>query len=189
MATEPQAAGPSHKWRQVIEHELFEYSTNFLFLSFFLVSFAWYRRLILSSYSISYTGYWGPLIEAAILAKVIMIGEALHVGRRFRQGPLAVPAVYRTIVFGLLVILFAFGEHIVEAWFHGKTAADGIAQLTGKGWDVILAWFVMVLAAFLPFFTVKEIEIAFGQDTVRAMFFGKHRNDTRSPDGKDPRRN
>ena len=95
------------------------------------------------------------------------------------------PAIYRTIVFSLLVIVFAFAEHIVGAWFHGKTAADGIAELTSKGWDVILSWFVMVLAAFLPFFTVKKIEIAFGQETVRAMFFGKRRNVARSPTGKD----
>jgi hypothetical protein len=185
MATEDTPAGSAHKWRTIIEHELFEYASNFVFLSFFLVSFAWYRRLILSAYNISYTAYFGPLIEAAILAKVIMIGDALHLGGRFRQGPLVVPTVYRTIVFSLLVILFAFAEHIIGAWFHGKTAADGIAELTGKGWYVILAWFVMVLAAFLPFFMVKEFELAFGQETVRGMFLGKRRRDAHSPAGKD----
>ena len=173
---EEQAAVPPHKWRNILKHELLEYASNFVFLSFFLVSFAWYRRLILSSYNISYTGWFGPLIEAAILAKVIMIGDALHLGRRFRQGPLIVPTVYRTVVFAILVILFMFAEHIVGAWFHGKTAADGIAEVTSKGWYVILAWFVMVLAAFLPFFTVKEIELAFGQETVRTLFLGRRKH-------------
>ena len=42
----------------------------------FLIAFAWYRRLILASYHIQYLGYWAPVIETAILAKVIMIGDA-----------------------------------------------------------------------------------------------------------------
>lgn len=180
MANDEAPKDASPKWKQVLIHELDEYAANFVFLAFFLVSFAWYRRLILSSYSISYTGYWAPLIEAAILAKIILIGDALHLGRRFRQGPLAIPTIYRTFVFAALVILFMFGEHIVDAWIHGKTAAEGIAQVTEKGWYVILAWFVMVLAAFLPFFTVKELELAFGQEKIREMFFGRKKDRKRA---------
>ena len=169
------------KWRRILVHEFFEYLFNFAFLSFFLVSFAWYRRLILASYQIQYFGYWTPLIEAAVLAKVIMIGDALRMGRGFRNRPLVVPTIYRTVIFSLLVVLFAVAEHIVGALIHGKTAADGIAELTGKGWDVILAWFVVIIAAFLPFFTMKEIERALGAEKIRGMFFGKHRETSNSP--------
>jgi len=77
---------------------MFEYCFNFAFLAFFLVAFAWYRRLLLASYSIQYFGYWAPLIEAAVLAKIIMIGDALRMGREFRNKPLIVPTIYRTTV-------------------------------------------------------------------------------------------
>ena len=162
-------------------HEMFEYLFNFAFLSFFLVSFAWYRRLILASYHIQFTDYWAPLIEAAILAKVIMIGDALRMGRAFRNRPLAIPTIYRTIVFSLFVVLFSVIEHVVSALFHGKKAADGIAELTSTGWQGLLASYVLIIAALLPFFTVKAIEDAFGEGKIRSIFFMRRMDEVDSP--------
>ncbi|MBN8551213.1 MAG: hypothetical protein J0M12_18010, partial [Deltaproteobacteria bacterium] len=116
-----------------------------------------------------------PFIEAAILAKIIMIGDAIHVGRRLKNQPLALIALYRTIAFSLLVMLFCFAEHIVESKIHGGTIADGIAEITNKGIYEILAWCVVFFAAFLPFFLLKEIENAFGTEKVRRMLYKKPR--------------
>ena len=170
------------KWEKIFVHEMFEYFFNFAFLSFFLVSFAWYRRLVLASYHIQFTDYWAPLIEAAILAKVIMIGDALRVARRgFQNWPLAVPTIYRTVVFSLFVVLFSVLEHVVGALFHGKKAAAGIAELANTGWQGLLAWYVLIIAALLPFFTMKEVESAFGEGRVRGMFFMRRVDEVGSP--------
>ncbi len=171
MTPESQTERRAHKWQKVLAHELFEYFFNFAFLAIFLVAFAWYRRLILAAYHIQYLGYWAPLIESAILAKVIMIGDALRVGRSFQNRPLAIVTIYRTVVFTILALLFSFAEQIVGAMIHGKTAADGIAEIADKGIYEVLAWCVLILAAFLPFFAMKEIERAFGAETVRRLFF------------------
>jgi hypothetical protein len=159
------------RWKQVLAHEMAEYLINFALLSFFFVAFAWYRRLLLASYHIEYFGYWAPLIQAAILAKVIMIGEIMHMGRHFRNWPLVVPTIYRTVVFGILVVAFKFVESIVGALIHGKTVSDGITEITSKGLDTTLAACVLTIAAFVPFFTVKEIERVFGPEKVHALFF------------------
>ena len=161
----------AHKWQKILVHEMFEYFFNFAFLAVFLVAFAWYRRLILAAYHIQYLGYWAPLIEAAILAKVIMIGDALRLGRSFQNRPLALISLYRTLVFSALVALLSFAEHIVGAMIHGKTVADGIGEIAEKGIYEVLAKCVLILAAFLPFFAMKEIERVFGVDKVRGMFF------------------
>ncbi len=171
METEKLSEDASRTWRNFLAHEMFEYFFNFAFLAMFLVAFAWYRRLILAAYHIQYLNYWMPLIEAAILAKVIMIGDALRLGRGFRGKPLAVITIYRTVVFSLFVVLFSFLEHILEAMIHGKTVADGIYEIAQKGLDEQLASCVVIFAAFLPFFAMKEIERAFGADKVRRMFF------------------
>ena len=174
------------RWKQALAHELTEYLINFALLSFFLVAFAWYRRLLLASYHIEYFGYWAPLIEAAILAKVIMIGEIFHLGRRFRNSPLAVHTIYQTFVFSLLVFFFKIVESIVGALVHGKTVSDGITELTSKGLDTILAGCLLIAAAFIPFFTMKEIERAFGPEKVRAMFFRRRVEGVHSPlEGKE----
>src|SRR5215831_993022 len=105
MTNHNQTKPAPKRWKQILAHEMTEYLINFALLAFFLVAFAWYRRLLLASYKIEYTGYWAPLIEAAILAKVIMIGEIFHMGRRFRNWPLAVATIYQTVVFSLFVLL------------------------------------------------------------------------------------
>src|SRR5262249_45419576 len=89
----------------------------------------------------------------------------------FRNKPLIVSTIYRTVVFTLLAMLFSFVEPIVGAIIHGKTAADGIAEIANKGIYEVLAWCVLILAAFLPFFAIKEIERVFGPENVRGMFF------------------
>jgi hypothetical protein len=162
------------RWKQILVHELFEYLFNFAFLAVFFVSFAWYRRFILAEYHIQYLRYWVPVIEAAILAKVIMIGDIMHLGRKLQHKPLAVTTLYRTVVFGVFVALFKFLEAIVSALIHGKPAAEGIAEIANKGMDEILAWCVLLLVAFVPFFSMKEIERVFGAEKIRGMFFRRH---------------
>jgi hypothetical protein len=171
MATHGHSDNTARTWRGFLAHEMFEYLFNFVFLAVFLVSFAWYRRLILAAYHIHYGAYWMPLVSAAVLAKVIMVGDALRVGQRVRNKPLVVVTVYRTIAFSLLVALFHCLEHIVEAKLQGKTVAEGVAAITEKGLDEILGSCVIIFAAFLPFFALKEIERVFGPEKVRRLFF------------------
>jgi hypothetical protein len=171
------------RWKQVLVHELFEYFFNFAFLTAFFVGFGWYRRLILAEYHIEYLRYWVPVIEAAILAKVIMIGDIMHIGRRFQNKPLAVITLYRTAVFGVFVVLFKFLEAIAVAMIHGKPAAEGIADIANKGMDEVLAYCVLVVVVFVPFFAMKEIERVFGAEKIRGMFFRGHAEEAESSVG------
>jgi len=161
---ENQSQSKSQEWRKILVHEIFEYFFNFAFLAVFLVAFAWYRRLILAEYHIQYLGYWAPVIEAAILAKVVMIGDVLHMGRRFQNRPLAVTTLYRTVVFSVLVVLFSFAEHIIGALIHGKPAADGIAEIANKGVDEVLAWCVVIFAATFSAPNVGGLSTVAGQE-------------------------
>lgn len=185
MASTQNTQAGRKRWHEIVAHEAFEYFFNFAFLAVFLVAFAWYRRLILAAYHIHYVGYWAPLIEAAILAKVIMIGDVLRIGRRVNNQPLAVVTIYRTVVFSVLVLLFSFLEHIVGALIHGRSAAEGIAEFTSKGMDELLAWYLLILVAFLPFFAMKEIERAFGAEEVRRRFFRRRADDIATSNGNN----
>ena len=58
-----------------------------------------------------------------------------------------------------------------------KTAADGIAEIANKGIDEVPAGCVLILAACLPFFAMKEVGRVFGVEKVREMF-GRGQGDT-----------
>src|SRR4029078_4238510 len=107
-------------WKQRIAQELREYAMTFVYLAIFLTVFTWYRRLILAEYRITYLHYSIAIIEAMILAKVVHVGGALHLGRSFETPPLIFPVLHKTILFSLLVGMFAVLEHTINGLLHGK---------------------------------------------------------------------
>ena len=158
-------------WKRKIADETVDYVFNFVYLAFFLVAFTWYRRLILAEYAIQYFAWWVPLVEAAILAKVIMVGDILRLGRGFERAPLLLPTFYRTLVFSLCVAMFGVLEHTVGGLLHGKGLTGGLAELASKGRYELLAQCVVIFGAFVPFFAFKELEEVLGKDRLRALFW------------------
>lgn len=158
-------------WKQALVQETIEYCFNFVYLAFFLVAFTWYRRLILAEYQIPYSEYWMPLIEAAILAKVIMIGEIVRLGRRLERTPLILPTLSRTVLFSLWVALFTILEHTVGGLLHGKGLTEGVTEILSKGRYELLGKCIVIFGAFVPFFAFKELEGVVGSDKLRDLFW------------------
>jgi hypothetical protein len=120
-------------WKHKIVHEFIQYWINVLYLAFFFGVFTTYRRLILAHYEISYEEYGISLIKALVLAKVIMVGDVLHLGRGFSGKPLIFPVLHRTILFSVWVWLFSAAEQIIRGFLQGKGLSGGIHELLGKG--------------------------------------------------------
>jgi hypothetical protein len=156
-----------------IFHEVSEYWMNVCYLALVFASFVQYRRLVLAAHGIAYENYWFALIEALILAKVIMIGSVFRLGRGLERKPLIYPTLYKTVVFTLFCGLLALGEHAVKGLWQGERFMGGLAELFGKGAHELLANSLVVLVAFIPYFGVKELGRVLGEDKIRALFFQK----------------
>src|SRR5262249_22548392 len=135
--------------------ELVRYGTNFLYLAIFFGAFAWYRRFILAEYDISYLNYGTAIIEALILAKVIMLGDILGLSRGLENRPLIYPTLYKAVVFSCFVGLFAIVEHVIGGILHGKGAIGGLAELWGEGKYELIARCLVTFLAFIPFFAFR----------------------------------
>ena len=158
-------------WKEKIVHEVIEYWIMFGYIAFFLIAFIWYRRLILAGYSIEYTNYWFPLIEAAVLAKVIMVGELLGLGRVFEHKPLILSTLYKTFVFTLWIALFSLVEKTVRGLFHGDGVMAGIEEMMSKGPYELLSWCIVAFVTFIPFFGFRELGRVLGKEKIRALFW------------------
>jgi hypothetical protein len=156
-----------------IFHEVSEYWMNVFYLALVFASFTQYRRLILAAHDITYTNYWVALIEALILAKVIMIGSVFRLGRGLERKPLIYPTLYKTVVFTLFCGLFSLGEHTIKGLWQGEGFMGGLAELFGKGPHEFLANSLVVFVAFIPYFGVKELGRVLGEDKIRRLFFRK----------------
>ena len=156
-----------------IVHEVVEYWTNVAYLGLVFAAFTQYRRLVLAAYDITYTNYWVALIEALVLAKVTMIGGVLRLGRGLEDKPLIYPTLYKTAVFTVFVAVFKAIEHVIGGLWHGQGITGGLVEVSEKGFPVMLANSLVVLAAFIPFFAVKELGRVLGRDKIAALFFGR----------------
>jgi hypothetical protein len=167
-------------WKQRIAHEFVQYWINVAYLVIFFGAFAWYRRFVLAEYKITYLHYGTAIIEALVLAKVILVGDALGLSRKLENKPLIYPTLRKAVVFSCFVGLFAIVEHIVEGLVHGKGVAGGLATLWHEGKDEILSRSLVTFFAFIPFFAFRELEIVLGEGRLRRLFF---RRDTVSHSG------
>jgi len=159
--------------KQKIAHEVIEYWINCVYLALFLVAFTWYRRLILAEYNVEYTNYWFPLIEAAVLAKVIMIGDIVGLGRGLEERSLMVPTLYRTVAFSVWVALFRLLEETIRGLLHGQGLTAGYWVLASESRYEMLAGCVMMFVAFVPFFAFKELERVLGEGRLLALFWNR----------------
>ncbi|MFZ1199143.1 MAG: hypothetical protein WAO07_03155 [Desulfobacterales bacterium] len=142
------------------------------YLTLVFAAFTQYRRLILADVGIAYTNYWVALIEALILAKVIMIGDALHLGRGLEHKPLIFPTLLKTSIFTLFVGLFILIEHAIKGLIKGKGAVEGVMEFLGKGPYEVLAGGLVIFAAFIPFFALREVGRELGGEVrLLALFF------------------
>ncbi len=135
--------------KQKITHELEELLVIFLYLAFFFCAVTTYRMLILNEFHVSYFNYGAALINALVIAKVILIGEYAHLGKRHESKPLLLAAIYKAFLFGLLVFVFHLIEEAIKRLYHGEKL---VGALHGLNVDDALARSVVIFCAFIPLF-------------------------------------
>jgi len=169
MTTE--TASSSFKEKAIEEFRMFWVIA--VYLAVMLAAFAWYRRFVLSAAGISYFHYWAAVIEALILAKVILIGQALHLGKRFEGSRLFLSVIMKSVVFGVFIAIFGMLEHVIEGLVH-RDRWDQIAHnLVSAGRDEILARTVMAIVVLVPFFAFWETDRVMGNHKLFELFFHK----------------
>jgi hypothetical protein len=161
------------KFKEKIIHEMAEYWINVAYLTLIFAAFTQYRRFILAAHDITYTNYWVAVIEALILAKVIMIGDVLRLSRGLEDKPLIYPTLYKSVVFTLFVAVFTLFEHAIKGLWAGKGLTGGLVDYFGKGPHEFLAESLIIFVALIPFFGVRELGRVLGQEKIRALFFLK----------------
>jgi hypothetical protein len=159
--------------KEKLVHEFVEYWVNVVYLALVFAAFTQYRRFLLAAYDISYTNYWVAVIEALVMAKVIMIGAVLRLGRGLEDKPLIYPTLYKTVVFTIFVAVFKVIEHVIVGLWHGKGLTGDLIEFSEKGVLVVLANSLVLLAGFFPFFAVKELGRVLGREKIAALFFRK----------------
>ena len=164
------SAHPERKER--VKHELKEMLSLSLYLAFFFCALAIYDMLLLRQYNVEYWTITFALINALVITKVIMIGEAAKLGKRHEDKALLVSAVWKALVFGLLVFAFHVVEELIKRLIHGSDLAKAssdirLEQLAGRS--------IIVFCVFVPLFAWREFRRVMGEEHFHALVFGREK--------------
>jgi hypothetical protein len=154
--------------------ELKEFWIIAVYLALVFAAFTWYRRLILREFDITYVHYGVALVEALVIAKVILIGRAIGLGERYQRDKGLIPAaLFKSVVYGCFVALFSVLEHLIEGLVHGKHVTDILHGLAGPQKDEILARTLVLMITFIPFFAFWELGRLLGDGKMSGLLFKK----------------
>lgn len=157
-------------------HELKELTVLFLYLAFFFCALAAYSMLLLNEYHVRYLNFAFALINALVVAKVILIGDYARLGRRAEDRPLFVSAIYKAFLFALLVLLFHFVEELVKRLLHGADIARAPHEIRI---DELLSRALVVFCMFIPLFAFREMRRVMGEDEFNALIFRSRETKTK----------
>src|SRR5215831_2130661 len=160
-------------WKRKLFLEMTAYWINVVYLTLLFAVFTSYRRLILANYNIGYANWGMSFLKAMVLAKVIMIGGHVHLGRRLENKPLMLSTLFQSAVFTCWVTLFALVESTVRGLLHGKGVAGALEHLLSEGKHEFYATSLVVFVAFIPFFAFKELGRVLGKGKIWEWFFRK----------------
>jgi hypothetical protein len=73
------------------------------------------------------------VINAFIFAKVLLIGESLHLGTRFSDKPLIYPVLHKCFVFTVVLLCFHIVESVLVGVWHGRMVVDSFPPIIGGG--------------------------------------------------------
>lgn len=160
---------PRASMKQRLKLEAQKLATITIYLFLFLATMSTYRTLILARYGIDYVNVGYSIVEAFVIAKVILIGEMLHVGEEAHGRPLIVTIVYKTIAFAFLVAAFKTVEHLIVGHFRDQSPGEVLHEMFVKDGYQTLAQTFLMFVAFIPFFTLREISRAMGKGRLWAL--------------------
>lgn len=142
----------------------------FLYLWALLGLFSIHESLVLNEPNL----FWHQgfaLINAWLLAKVMVTAEIFHVADNLKHKPLIYPIVFKSVVFAAILVSFYLLEEILIGLWHGKTIAESIPNVGGGSFKGILVVGFMMFIVLMPFFALKELGRVVGENELYELFF------------------
>jgi hypothetical protein len=159
--------------KQRIVHEVREFLVVFLCLAPFFASFRIYR-IYLTGESGKLLALGIAMVNALVMAKVILIGEIARLGRRSENKPLFVSTIHKAIAFALLYLAFHVLEDDLRSLLHGQSLYRSLVGALLKK-EELLSLGLVIFFAFIPLFALREVRRVMGADNFRRLFFGGKR--------------
>ena len=166
----------SERMRKIEEKALEEFRSFFvmaLYLWFVFGLMLLNEAVVLKKPSINFLAQGFAVINALVLAKVMLIADDLKFGRELDHLPQAWPIVYRSVMFGLLFVVFHEIEHLVVGWVSGTLHVLTLPTVGGGTWAGAACIWAIMAVSLVPFFAVRTLSREIGPGRVWRLMFSR----------------
>lgn len=172
MPASPAGTTDHHRnLKELARRELVRFLVIFAYLWAIFLLFQIHQYVILAEHQIRYENWGFGLINALVLAKVMVIAEEFHFNAWLRTKPLISAAIARSIGFAVLFVLVDILEKILVAAFKGHSMTQSLPTYGSGGLAGQLLVGIMLAFALLPFFAYEELN-AVQEGRLTRMLFG-----------------
>jgi hypothetical protein len=168
VATEAKTKATLH---QRAMHELKEFVILAVYLYVTLGAVMLMKTAVLHTKGIEFSPWGIAIVKAVILAKFMLLGNAMKIGVRTTTSPLIWPTLHKAFAFLVLLIVMTIIEEAVVGMFHHQSIDVSLGELVGSRLEETLAGFVIMLLVLIPLFAFRVLSEALGEGRLERMFF------------------
>jgi hypothetical protein len=175
VAAEPtrRPAGFARRAGAFLLHEFLEIlpPTIFFFLGFNLIVLT--TNLILADYGAQVASFLIATTSALVVAKAVLVANAMPAIRRYDRAPLIRPILFKTVFYWAAVAIVRLLEHWVRYRFGGDYVFGGFVPhaIATFSWDRFIAIQLWILVLFLVYVTASEFNRLFGHGELSRILF------------------
>lgn len=145
-------------------------ATIFFFVLFHLIGLT--KAVALADFSFTALRSAGALMGALIVAKAILLVEALPMAR-LSSGSRMFQIFWKTLLYALVVLLFRFVEELIPFVSKHGGLGSGTRALMGEiSWPLFSVLAVWIFGALFLYCLASELMQAIGPDKVKQALFG-----------------
>jgi hypothetical protein len=166
----PSNAPTKPSFKQKAMREFIDYATIAAYLAVFFCAIVTYTMLLLRKYDVGNDAlnYTFAIINALVIAKIILIGKMTNLGRSAENRPLYQTVLFKSVLFGLLVFVFHLLEEFVKRLIHGEPSGTVWHNMH---YEDLIGRSIVIFCAFIPLFAFIELRRVLGEEKLHTLFF------------------
>src|SRR6516162_982231 len=145
--------------------------TIFFFIGFNLIVLT--TNLILADYGAQVANFMIATASALIVAKALLVANAMPVIRRYDRAPLIRPILFKTVFYSVAVFIARLIEHWIEYLLSRDYVFGGFLrhEIAAFSWHRFIATQLWILVLFLIYVTAYEFNRLFGHGELTRILF------------------
>src|SRR5215472_12883194 len=167
------SGGPVRRVGAFLLHEFLEIlpPTIFFLVGFNLIVLT--TNLILADYGAQFANFMIATVSALVVAKALLVANAMPAIRRYDRAPLIRPILFKTVFYWAAVFIVRLLEHWVRYRFGGDYVFGGFVPhvVATFSWDRFIAIQLWIFVLFLMYVTASEFNRLFGHGELSRILF------------------